>query len=143
MRINRGKKDRQGVIFLAPIFQSYRLGMFALKVLAINRKHIQNERGLEPKSNEKHKSRYLSISTVTSLIHKNTLLFKNQSVTDFFLSLWIFLHIVFYNFYSILLAFSSSRLLLPYSFFSVQWDFLFPQDLKRGRTLHCMLSVWE
>lgn len=39
LRINRGKK-RDRVIFLAAIFQSYRLGMLALKVLAINKEHI-------------------------------------------------------------------------------------------------------
>lgn len=40
-RINRGKKrDREYNIFLAPIFQSYRLGMLDLKVLVTNKEHI-------------------------------------------------------------------------------------------------------
>lgn len=70
----------------------------------------------------KGKSPNMSISIVTPLIYTNSLLFENQSLTYFLLSLWVSC--------TLSSTFFISHYMLFHFFSPVQWDFLLPQDLR-------------
>lgn len=84
----------------------------------------------------------MSVRIVTPLIHRNTFPFKNQSLTDFLLGLWIssmFSSTIFISYYCF---FTIPSLLHPSHSFQSNLTFISLGPGERGRsTLHYMLNV--